>query len=330
LALVAEGTKSLSLLVQTRGEPRALVIAAVSGVALGLAVGAAFLGGRVAADATHHAQSARLSAAVRRGLSDAALQHGATSVAPNAGAAAIRAAPAQPVPARSALLHAAVLQASTPFRLAGPVEASRDLDCLTAAVYYEARGETAAGQAAVAQVVLNRVRHPAFPKTVCGVVYQGAAGGQCQFSFACDGAMRRGKEPAAWDRARDVASRALSGYVMQGVGRATHFHVASLGGLWGAGMVRVAQVGQHIFYSFGGHRSQLSSGPAQPSADTPDGLDVTTVAAVAPADGGRLASADPAPTPPSTTDAKPVSAAPPGSAPAAASIATPTVAIAPS
>ena len=80
-----------------------------------------------------------------------------------------------------------------------------ELDCLTQAVYFEARGETPRGQAAVAQVVMNRVNHPAFPKTVCGVVYQGAARSTgCQFSFACDGSMRRGREAAAGARALDA------------------------------------------------------------------------------------------------------------------------------
>jgi hypothetical protein len=84
---------------------------------------------------------------------------------------------------------------------------ARDLDCLTQAVYYEARGETPSGQAAVAQVVLNRVRHPAFPKTICGVVFQRADHrGGCQFSFACDGSMRLPLDRAAWQRAERVSA----------------------------------------------------------------------------------------------------------------------------
>jgi spore germination cell wall hydrolase CwlJ-like protein len=315
LALVAEDTKSLSLLKQTRGEPRALTIAALSGVALGVAVGGAFLAGRAAADATHQTANAALSAAVRRGLADAAMQHGATPAATGAPVAVASADTSAPYSVRSTLLHAAVLQASTPFQLAGPVQASRDLDCLTAAVYYEARGETAAGQAAVAQVVLNRVRHPAFPKSVCAVVYQGAATHSCQFSFACNGAMRHGHEPAAWDRSRAVAARALSGSVMDGVGRATHFHVASLGGIWGGGMVRVAQVGGHIFYTFGGRRAQLNAGVSRVSDDASD------IASAAPrsipADGGeaRLAVADTAT--PASQAAKPATASAASSEPAA-------------
>ena len=126
---------------------------------------------------------------------------------------------------------------------------ARELDCLTQAVYFEARGESATGQAAVAQVVLNRVRHPAFPKTVCGVVNQGANGRGCQFSFACDGRAELAHERGAWNRAQKIAARALAGAVIPQVGAATHFHVASLGPQW-PGMLKVSQVGVHVFYRF--------------------------------------------------------------------------------
>jgi spore germination cell wall hydrolase CwlJ-like protein len=133
-----------------------------------------------------------------------------------------------------------------------PLDSARDLECLTQAVYYEARGESARGQAAVAQVVLNRVRHPAFPKTVCAVVFQGASTGHgCQFSFACDGSMHDRREPEAWRKAEFIAARALSGAVVAEVGKATHFHVVGLGTLWSQDMIRVAQVGMHVFYRFG-------------------------------------------------------------------------------
>jgi hypothetical protein len=104
----------------------------------------------------------------------------------------------------------------------------------------------------VAQVVLNRVKHPAFPKSVCGVVFQGAKRGRgCQFSFACDGSTHMRREPAAWTRARRIATRAFAGQAGGGVGSATHFHVVSVQPGW-AGMIQVAQVGAHIFYRFSG------------------------------------------------------------------------------
>ncbi|MGI8839288.1 MAG: cell wall hydrolase, partial [Caulobacteraceae bacterium] len=124
-----------------------------------------------------------------------------------------------------------------------------EVGCLSAAVYYEARGESEAGQAAVAQVVLNRLARPAFPKTVCGVVYQRLVGGGCQFSFVCDGAMRRPLDLAAWARARRIAERALAGERVPVVGEATSYHTVALGDLWGPRMVQVAQIGGHRFYS---------------------------------------------------------------------------------
>ncbi len=131
-----------------------------------------------------------------------------------------------------------------------------DLECLTQAVYYEARSESPRGQAAVAQVVMNRVRHPAYPKSVCGVVYQGARAPGCQFSFACDGSMRRGRESAAWAEARKVAARTLAGVIVANVGAATHYHTTAVSPAWAPRMARVAQVGVHIFYRFAPRRAQ--------------------------------------------------------------------------
>ncbi len=162
--------------------------------------------------------------------------------------------------------------AAAPFQFNGALDASRDLECLTQAVYYEARGETPDGQAAVAQVVLNRARHPAFPKSVCGVVFQGAYTGRtCQFSFACDGSMRRGREPGAWRRAQKVASRALSGFVMSSVGNATHFHTTGVSPGWGPRLIRVGQVGLHVFYRFGGRGGAPGAFDGRPQLSGPEG-----------------------------------------------------------
>ncbi len=156
--------------------------------------------------------------------------------------------------------------AAQPFHLRGVLDQSRDLECLTQAVYYEARGEPRSGQAAVAQVILNRVRHPAFPKSVCGVVFQGAQIGGCQFSFACDGQPHHPLENAAWRRAESVAAKALDGQVMAEVGDATHFHVASSGSNFSAGLLKVAQIGAHVFYRFGGRNGSPSMFHGQPTA----------------------------------------------------------------
>ncbi len=145
-----------------------------------------------------------------------------------------------------------VVEASAP--TVQPVAAAKpaDLNCLAKAVYYEARGESAEGQAAVAQVVLNRTHRPTYPSNVCGVVFQGVNQGGCQFSFACNGAMRRPLEPVAWIRARRVASDALGGHVMRAVGQAISFHVAALGS---EGRGQIARIGGHVFFTPGGEHA---------------------------------------------------------------------------
>lgn len=145
--------------------------------------------------------------------------------------------------------------AARPFRLAteGQLDETRATDCMTAAIYYEAGYESLDGQRAVAQVVLNRLRNPLFPKSVCGVVFQGAERATgCQFTFTCDGALKRRPAEDAWDRARKVAVAALDGYVMKKVGNATHYHADYVAPAWSPTLVKVAVVGQHIFYRWTG------------------------------------------------------------------------------
>jgi hypothetical protein len=160
-----------------------------------------------------------------------------------------------PPPTEQLAEEIAVGSAAKPFDVAA---ASTDdvrsaEECLTAAIYYEARSESEDGQRAVAQVVLNRVRHPAFPKTVCGVVYQGSnrATG-CQFTFTCDGSLRRGREPNAWDRARRIAADALAGYVFEPVGVATHYHTTAIHPWWADALKKAVTIGSHVFYRWRG------------------------------------------------------------------------------
>lgn len=123
------------------------------------------------------------------------------------------------------------------------------LRCLTQAVYYEAASERDEGQRAVAQVVLNRVRHPAFPNSVCGVVYQGSERiTGCQFSFTCDGSLARTPSVRGWDRAERVARQALSGKVEAAVGNATHYHANYVVPYWAPTLDKAATIGAHIFY----------------------------------------------------------------------------------
>jgi spore germination cell wall hydrolase CwlJ-like protein len=266
------------------------------------AVGGAYIAGSLARASVEHAKIERIAGAARQGFSEHALEaaadHDASAMAIarrfdnlDAPVATDReervAAFADSLEARreGAAPAARVMKASftstttaadrplptpaRPFHLRGALDESRDLECLTQAVYYEARGESAAGQAAVAQVVLNRTRHPAFPKTVCGVVFQGVRGGGCQFSFACDGSVHRRVESYAWRRAEQVAAKALDGQVMAGVGNATHFHVASLSPAWGPRLLRVAQVGAHVFYRFSGRGGSAGAFNATPEPSQP-------------------------------------------------------------
>ena len=152
--------------------------------------------------------------------------------------------------------------AARPFSLGFASEADRlrSVECLTAAIYYEAANEPLDGQRAVAQVVLNRVRHPAYPSTVCGVVFEGARRSTgCQFSFTCDGSLRRAPIPAIWDRARSVAEAALNGYVYGRVGWSTHYHANYVVPYWASSLVKAANVGLHIFYRW---RGGWGRGPA--------------------------------------------------------------------
>ncbi len=133
--------------------------------------------------------------------------------------------------------------------------------CLASAIYYEAATEPDEGQRAVAQVVLNRVRHPQWPHTVCGVVYQGSSAPGCQFSFACDGAMARAPMLSAWIRARRVAERALAGEVYAPVGSATFYHTMQVAPGWRLRMTPVAIVGAHIFYRMQGEAPDAAALP---------------------------------------------------------------------
>lgn len=127
------------------------------------------------------------------------------------------------------------------------------LDCLTAAVYYEAAEESETGKRSVAQVVLNRARHPAFPSSVCGVVYQGSERRTgCQFTFTCDGSLARRPSRAGWDAARKVALAALSGYVEPRVGMATHYHADYVVPYWASSLAKIAKIDRHIFYRWSG------------------------------------------------------------------------------
>lgn len=132
-------------------------------------------------------------------------------------------------------------------------DAQRARRCLTQAIYYEAALESTEGQEAVAQVILNRVRDPNYPSSICGVVFQGAERTTgCQFSFTCDGSLAQGPVDWAWRRAALVADRALAGKVVAAVGTATHYHADYVDPWWRPTLSKLTQIGTHIFYRWKG------------------------------------------------------------------------------
>lgn len=124
--------------------------------------------------------------------------------------------------------------------------------CLTTAIYYEAASESDDGQRAVAQVILNRVRHANWPNTVCGVVYQASDMPGCQFSYACDGSMVRVPSREGWARASRIARAALAGDVYAPVGLATYYHTPQVNPAWNRRLSITAVIGNHIFYRMPG------------------------------------------------------------------------------
>lgn len=161
---------------------------------------------------------------------------------------------------------------AAPYRFAGvtPVDRMRALSCLTNAIYYEAANEPEEGQRAVAQVVLNRLRHPDWPNTICGVVYQGTEREdlRCQFTFSCDGSMARVPNGDKWLRARRVAEAALRGDVFAPAGLATYYHTLTVFPGWATQMHASAIIGAHIFY-----RSPGAGGAPERFRDTYAGIE---------------------------------------------------------
>jgi spore germination cell wall hydrolase CwlJ-like protein len=191
--------------------------------------------------------------------------------------------------------------AAAPFRLAAtlsPVAKVRAIECLTSAVYYEAGSEDVDGQRAVAQVVLNRVRHPAFPANVCGVVFQGSTRATgCQFTFTCDGSLERRPSEAGWARARKVAEAALAGAVYAPVGYATHYHANYVVPYWASSLSKNAVVGTHIFYRWAGGWGRSAAFTKRYAGVEPDVATLRTAAleaeALAEAEAGAAAAEDP-------------------------------------
>ncbi|MHB8529461.1 MAG: cell wall hydrolase [Caulobacteraceae bacterium] len=196
----------------------------------------------------------RLDPGRRQDLGDRTLGWASLDVesAPNLGFGKLTAEEAERV--NSFLPAVGAARGASPFFLTtSGAERTRALLCLTQAIYYEAALEPVEGQEAVAQTVLNRVRNPAFPKTICGVVFQGSQQVTgCQYSFTCDGSRDRPPIAPFWQRAQSVAERAIDGFVMADVGSATSYHADYVFPRWGPTLVKIRQIGAHIFYRFPG------------------------------------------------------------------------------
>jgi hypothetical protein len=177
--------------------------------------------------------------------------------------------PAWQAQARNALIPYSRVRLLSPARFSAasdPESPAQALQCLTSAIYYEANGEPDAGKRAVAQVVINRWAHRAFPKTICAVIDQGAPTPGCQFSFMCDGSLAKRPSPPAWRDAESIARAALNGYVETSVGGATHYHADYVVPVWAATMLKLTKLGRHIFYRWPGEAAYMTLRPVDPVA----------------------------------------------------------------
>lgn len=195
-------------------------------------------------------------------------------------------------PATNLLADLNVGPAAQPFAIGGNLSDRASAQrCMTMAVYYEAASESVSGQRAVAQVVMNRVRHSSYPNNICGVVFQGSERSTgCQFSFTCDGSLSRVPERQSWLRADRVARAALGGFVYQPVGLATHYHTLAVNPYWASSLQAVTQVGAHQFYRWRGaaglpaaFHAQYRGGEILPSQSSPRAYASASYTASAPA-----------------------------------------------
>ena len=163
--------------------------------------------------------------------------------------AVVKAQVAAPIPAPVPAAQAVRVASAADMAMSQLLEEHR---CLSEVMYYEARGEGQDGQMAVAEVVFHRLRHGQYGHSICAVVYEGAGGSGCQFSFTCNGELAQHRSPVAWRAAEILAARILTGQtaLRDITGDATHFHATSVSPDWADdnGMERTAQIGNHIFY----------------------------------------------------------------------------------
>jgi spore germination cell wall hydrolase CwlJ-like protein len=143
-----------------------------------------------------------------------------------------------------------VVQAQSPVTDAAMAQLLAEHKCLSEVLYYEARGEGAGGQKAIAEVVFHRMNHGEYGHSICAVVYEGKGHPGCQFSFTCNGDMDHPKQMAAWRESEKLAAQILTGQVplRNATGGAINFHAVSVSPDWADTMAKTTQIGNHVFY----------------------------------------------------------------------------------
>lgn len=199
-----------------------------------------------------------------------------------------------------ALMVQAVLRGPTAAEQTAPAEPAvnaREHNCLSEAVYYEARGETQQGQVAVAEVVMNRVHSPFYPKTICAVVYQGSDRNTgCQFTFTCDGSIDSRPRGRAWIQAQRLATAVMLGYTRPVTQHATHYHTDAVNPSWSGRLIETTQIGSHVFYRMPNRteRAELQDALAARRAAQPhDADDAPLIPEAGDAAAGAAAAAQP-------------------------------------
>jgi spore germination cell wall hydrolase CwlJ-like protein len=164
----------------------------------------------------------------------------------------VKAALTRPAPA---LTH--VTTAATPGPDPVMTELLSEHRCLSEVLYYEARGEGAQGEKAVAEVVFHRMNRGNYGHSICAVVYEGSGRPGCQFSFTCNGDLRRRKEMQAWSQAEELAAQILTGQAWRKneTEGATNYHAVTVAPVWAPTMEQTTQIGNHIFYKNAPHTS---------------------------------------------------------------------------
>jgi hypothetical protein len=158
----------------------------------------------------------------------------------------------------------------------------RERRCLSTAIYFEARSEPLQGQIAVGQVIMNRVRSPQFPQTICGVVYQGQMAPGCQFSFACDGKTDTPRQDSHWALAQKLARQITSGQVwLPEIGYSTFYHADYVSPQWKSAMNKIDTIGRHIFYKKRNEKPYIVQEASATPAEAATTLSLASAPAVA-------------------------------------------------